>query len=175
MLDDTAKTPYGTFIDKLIHYFSKKKSVSFMYVMHDMDSRVVTYRKNNSDACGHQSAVNEHYISVYKVAVEAWRNELKVSDSEKNLVAFAWCDDKEFHCCQMFPEFLGCDVTFGVTKERRNLFLIAGIDANNKVFTCFHCFMTSKQARAYHWALRVAARHLLTDNVLSLNQCIACD
>ena len=75
----------------------------------------------------------------------------------------------------MFPEFLACDVTFGVTKERRNLFLIAGVDGNKKVFTCFHCFMPSKQAKAFHWALQVAARHLLTDNILSFNQCIACD
>ena len=90
-------------------------------------------------------------------------------------VGFVWCHDEELRFCSMFSEFLGCDTTFGVTKERRNLFLIAGIDANNKVFTCFHCFMPSKQARAYHWALRVAARHLLTDNVLSLNQCIVCD
>ena len=73
------------------------------------------------------------------------------------------------------PEFLGSNVTFGVTKERRNVFLISGTDANNKVFACFHCFMPSKQARAYHWALRVATRHLLTDNVLSLNHRIACD
>ena len=91
------------------------------------------------------------------------------------LVAFAWCHDEELRYFKMFPEFLSCNVTFGVTKERRNLFLIAGVDANNKVFTCFHCFMPSKQARAYHWVLRVAARHLLTDNVLSLNQCFACD
>ena len=35
--------------------------------------------------------------------------------------------------------------------------------------------MPSKQARAYHWTLRVAARNLLTDNILSLNQCFACD
>ena len=75
----------------------------------------------------------------------------------------------------MFPEFLSCDVTFGVTKERRNLFLIAVVDANNKVFTYVHCFMPSNQARAYHWALRVALCSFLTDNALLMNQCIACD
>ena len=59
-----------------------------MYVMHDMDSGFVTYRKNKSDTSGHQSDVNKNYISVYKVVVEAWRNDLKVSDSKKMLVAF---------------------------------------------------------------------------------------
>ena len=71
MLDDTAKTSYGTPIDKLIHDFSKKKDVSFMYVMHYMDFGFVTYRKNKSYTSGNQSEVNEKYISMYKVAVEA--------------------------------------------------------------------------------------------------------
>ena len=175
MSTDTLKKPYGTPIDKLINYFSNKRDVSFMYVMHDMDSGFVTYRKNKTDTSSNESDVNDEYISVYKDAVESWRIELKVEHSEKLLVAFAWCHDEELRYCKMFPEFLSCDVTFGVTKERRNLFLIAGVDANNKVFTCFHWFIPSKQARASHWTLRVAAIHLLTDNVLSFSQCIAYD
>ena len=110
-----------------------------------------------------QLAINDKYISVCKKAVESWRIELKVAQSEKLLVTFAGCHDEELRYYKMFPEFLSCDVTFGVTKKRMNLFLMAGIDANNKVFTCFHSFMPSKQARAYHWALRVALRNFLTD------------
>ena len=74
---------------------SKKKYVSFRYVIHDMDYRFFTYCKNKSDTSGLQSEVNEEYISVYKVAVEGWRNELKVLDSERMLVDFAWCHDEE--------------------------------------------------------------------------------
>ena len=146
-----------------------------MHVIHDMDSGFVTYHKNKNDISGHQSEVNEIYISLYKVAVEAWRNELKVSDSKKMIAAFAWCHDEELRFCQESPEFLGYDVTFRVTKERRDVFIIAGIDVNDKLFTCFHCLIPSKQSRVYHWALRVAARSFLSDNILSLNQCIACD
>ena len=120
MLNDTVKEPYGTPIDKLIHYFSNKRDVSFMYVMHDMDSGFVTYRKNKTDTSSNQSEINDEYISVYKEVVESWRIELKVAQSEKLLVAFAWCHDEELRYCKMFPEFLSCDVTFGVTKERRN-------------------------------------------------------
>ena len=175
MLDATVNTPYGTPVDKLIYHFTNKKDVSFMYVMHDMNSGFVTYRKNKTENSSKETLVDESFISVYKNSVESWRNELKLEDSKEMLVAFAWCHDEELRYFKMFPEFLSCDVTFGVTKERRNLVLIAGVDANNKVFTCFHCFMPSKQARAYHWVLRIAARHLLTDTLLSLNQCIACD
>ena len=59
--------------------------------------------------------------------------------------------------------------TFGVTKEQRNLFLFAGIDGNNKVFTCFHCYMPSKKARAFNWALHSALAQLLTGNKFKLN------
>ena len=140
MLDDTTSTPYGTPIDKMMHYFAQKKDVSFMYVMHDMDSGFVTYRKNKDDICVNESGMkNDECIFVYKAAAESWRKEPKVINSEKILVAFTWSHDEELRLCKMFPEFLACDVTFGVTKERRNLFLIAGVDANKKVFTCFHC------------------------------------
>ena len=70
---------------------------------------------------------------------------------------------------------MGCDTTFGVTKEQRNLFLFAGVDGNNKVFTVFHCFVPSKEARAYHWDLRSALPHLLTEVTLSYNRCITTD
>ena len=139
MLDETVSNPYGTPIDKMIQYFTHKKDVSFMYVMHDMNSGFVTYRKNKNDTSVNESEINEQFIFVYKAAVESWRNELKVSNSKEIFVAFAWYHDEELRLCKIFPEFLACDVTFGVTKERRNLFLISGVDANNKVFTCFHC------------------------------------
>ena len=76
--------------------------------------------------------------------MESWRKELSIKDSNKILVAFAWCHDEALRLCQIFPDFLACDVTFGVTKERRNLFLLAGVDGSNNVFTCSHCYMPPK-------------------------------
>ena len=61
-----------------------------MYVIHDMDSGFVTYRKNKNDTSVNESEINEKFIFVYKAAVESWRNELKVSNAKKILVAFAW-------------------------------------------------------------------------------------
>ena len=54
-----------------------------MYIMHDMDSGFGTYRKNKTDTSANQSGINEKYISVYNEAVELWRIELKVAQSEK--------------------------------------------------------------------------------------------
>lgn len=75
----------------------------------------------------------------------------------------------------MFPVFLCCDFTFGVTKEQRNLFVIADIDENNKVFSCFYCYMPSKEARAFNWSLHSATIQVLANNALLSNQCDACD
>ena len=49
LLVDTSELPYGTPIDKLIAEFKLKSYVSFWYVLHNMNSRFVTYRKANND------------------------------------------------------------------------------------------------------------------------------
>ena len=176
ILKATSDLPYGTPVECLIAEFSKKPDVSFVYVTHDLNSGFVTSQKRRDDNAATLIEGNDtEYISVYKDEVEAWRKLLQVGDTQKILVAFAWCHDEELRAANMFPEFLACDTTFGVTKEQRNLFLFAGIDGNNKVFTAFRCFMPSKETRAYNWALRVALRHLLSDTPLLFNQCVATD
>ena len=52
---------------------------------------------------------------------------------------------------------------------------MADIDGNNKVFTIFKCFVPSKEARAYNWALRIAFENLVGELALGFNQCIASD
>ena len=75
----------------------------------------------------------------------------------------------------MFPEYMACDTTFGVTKEQRNICISAGIDGHNKVFTAMRCFVPSKETKAYHWVMITALRHLVAGTTLSFNPCIACD
>ena len=141
-----------------------------------MNSGFVTYKKTTDDTVPVSNGNdNDEFISVYQNEVESWRKLLQVGTNNKILVAFAWCHDDELQNARKFPEFWACDTTFGVTKEQRNLFLMAGIDGNNKVFTIFRCFMPSKEARAYNWALRIAFKNLVGEHALSLNQCIASD
>ena len=90
-------------------------------------------------------------------------------------MAFAWCIDEDLRLSIMFPEHMAYDTTFGVTKEQKNLFVVDGIDGNNKVFTTMRCFMTSKETKVYYWVMRTDLRHLVTDKILSFNQCISCD
>ena len=136
---------YGNPVERLIAEFTKNLDVSFVYVTHDIKSKLVTYQKRRDDNIATKiDDDNIEYISVYQDEVEAWRKLLKIGDTQNILVAFAWCLDEEFHAAKMFPELVAYDTTFGVTKEKRKVFIFAGVDRNNKVFTAFRCFMPSK-------------------------------
>ena len=52
--------------------------------------------------------------------------------SRNVLVALVCAHDKEIRCANMFPDFFGVDMTFGVNKEQRDIFLVAGIDGSMK-------------------------------------------
>ena len=140
-----------------------------------MESGFVTYHKSKGDdyklldESDDGDDNNSVYISVYQTKVESWRKLLNVGTINKLLVAFAWCHDDELQNTRKFPEIWDSDTTFGITKEQRDLFLIAGTDGNNKVFTIFRDFMLSKEARAYNWVLRIASKNLVGELALSLN------
>ena len=110
------------------------------------------------------------YVGLLRIIeIAAWRKALKLGDNHNILVAFTWCSDEDLRMTGMFPEYMACDTTFGVIKEHRNLFVVAGIDGHNKVFTTISCFVTSKETKAYHWVMRTALHHLVTDTTLSFN------
>ena len=44
---------------------------------------------------------------------------LKIARGDEILVAFARCHNEESQLANMFPEFLACDFTFGVTNEQK--------------------------------------------------------
>ena len=110
--------------------FSVISDVSFVYVKHDINSSFKTFKKNkNSTITSFLSS--DDYTSVYKADVDLWRKKIGISGSKQLLVAFVWCHDNEFRMTKMFPEFLPCDVTFGVDKKQRNLFLVVGVDGSD--------------------------------------------
>ena len=172
IIDKASKQPYGTPVDQLLHDFERRPDVSYIYVIHSIDSGFVTHYKGMSNS---YTRNNETYISVYQDEVETWRRLLQISGGTQILVAFAWCHDEQIRLTRMFPEFLACDVTFGVTKEQRNLLMMVGIDGNNKIFPAMHCFMPSKELRAFNWAFNVALPFLLTPQSLKYNQTISTD
>ena len=75
----------------------------------------------------------------------------------------------------MFPDFFGVDMTFGVNKEQRDIFLVAGIDGSMKTQTAFRVFLPSKQGAAYRWVINNATIHLLGTETIQANRCTASD
>ena len=58
-------------------------------------------------------------------------------DSQHISVAFFCSYNVELRNVRMYPDFLACKTTFGVTKEQRCLFIFTGTDRNSKGFTSF--------------------------------------
>ena len=174
LLDKCAVNPCGSSVDRLIEMFKRQTNVSFVYVMHRYNSGFVTYRKskNNKSVQTDTSMQNKN---LSKDSVNDWRDSLKLSETNDILVSFAWAHDDELKAAEMYPEFLAADITYGVNKEKRDLFLVVGIDGYNKVFTAFRCFIPSKQEHAYTWILNEAMPRLISNNVLKFNQCISSD
>ena len=164
--------PYGTAVDQLLADFKNRPDVSYLYVTHTITSGFVTHYKGGSKINDDES---NNAISVYQDEVATWRKQLSIADATQILVSFAWCHDEQLRLTRMYPEFLACDVTFGVTKEQRNLLVFVGVDSNNKTFPALHCFMPSKELRAYHWAFNTALPFLLSPQSLSCNQAISTD
>ena len=126
--------PSGPPVNKLISLFESIPNVSFVYVLHRYNSGFVTYRKQrNQSKTINLNSLNLSSSSHFCGSLASnWRQQLKLNHSNDILVAFAWCHDEEIRATEMFPEFLGADVTFGVNRQKRELLLVAGINDNNK-------------------------------------------
>ena len=172
ILKDAVSQPFGTPVERLIYDFKNRDDISFIYVTHSINSGFVTHYK---DGLKSNEKNSQKYISVYHDEITEWRRLLQLHDETQLLVSFAWCHDDQLRLVRMYPEFIACDTTFGVTKEQRNLFLFAGIDGNNNTFSAMQCFMPSKEIRAYDWALRAALPYLVTTQTLLYNSCISTD
>ena len=173
-LKDSLHKPYGTLVYCLVSFFSHKDGVRFIYILHNIYSDVVTYKKNESNNYSdNTTGEDENCIHAYKDNVEKQMKILKVGDEEKLRIAYVYCQNEELRAAQMFSEFLGCDTTAGVTREQRKLFLFDDVDETNKLFIVFYCCMHSKEARVYHQALWVSMKKLVTEITLSHNQLIS--
>ena len=139
LLNKCGNEPYGSSIDKLIRLFSKTNNVSFIYIIHNFQSGFVTRRQTNSEKINASQRIQNNLLSnnnKFTASIKNWRSSLKLQNNTNDiLVAFGWAHDEELRNAEMFPEFLGIDVTFGVNKERRELMVVAGIDGHKKTFT----------------------------------------
>ena len=122
LLNLCSKDPYGTPVNRLIQIFSNTENVSFVYVLHKKDSGFVTSCRNRNQSIQQyvDEANNRETKGFSERAIQDWRDELELNDSNNILVAFAWTYDDKLKSIEMYPEYLAADVTFGITPCSRN-------------------------------------------------------
>ena len=155
-LEDDVST--STASDRLIATLKATPGISFVYVLHDLNSGYVKYQQKRKQSTS--SFVTEDSVGVTFEAMATWRHRLKVGNKDQILVSIAWALEQEIEEFKNFPEYVACDVTFGVNKNQRNLALLAVVDGNNNVSTICRCLMPSKERRAYLWLFEVALPYL---------------
>ena len=175
LFEECGTNPSGSAADRLISIFQADNKISLIYIKHKYDSGFVTYRKKWGENVSCVPLTPNSLSSEHLRNVQDWRKELRLNDSNDVLVALAWAHDEEIRMATMFPEFFAADMTFGVNKQQRDIFLFAGVDGNMKTFSAFRIFMPSKQRVAYDWAINHAAVHLLGSRTLLHNRCISTD
>ena len=149
--------------DNLINSFQEKEDVSFVMLTHVTGTGYIVENnrgrpKKNIDP------------SIIPISANELRKQLKISKSQKMLLAFAWSTIEEQRMANMFPEFIAFDVTSQTNKEKRDLFLAAGLDGNNKTFVPFHCFMPSGSQWVYKWIYDYAIPLLLGKSFTNRNK-----
>ena len=169
--------PSPTAVDKLIKLMQSMTNVSYIIVKHNHDTGLVTYQKAREKPNETKSIMrsDDPTASSLIEEVKSWRSTLSISGSNEILVSLAWSHEEECRKIQMFPEFLAGDMTFGLNRQKRNLYVITGIDGHNKIFTGFRCWMPSKQKAAYTWVLKIAFPQLVGIHTTSRIHCLASD
>ena len=83
--------PSETASEILISYFESQKNISFLYVLHDMNSSFVTMRKAkidiSQDPMFEKVTINENKVGVTEIEMFAWRGKLGVADNKNILVS----------------------------------------------------------------------------------------
>jgi hypothetical protein len=101
---------------------------------------------------------------------------MQINDGQDVLLAFAWTTKKEEELARKFPEVFVMDVTEKTNIEKRGMFIVTGIDGNNKIFIALHCFMPNGYLESYNWIYDYALFPLLVgDDVLRNNQIVITD
>jgi len=117
--------------ERFIELLSSIEDMNYIYVTHDITSGYVTMKRTPKRALSN-TITSADDVAVSQEAMESWRSDLRVG-SGRILVSIAWALDTEVAEHARFPEFMACDVTFGVNKNQRNMSLMTIVDGNMKV------------------------------------------
>lgn len=134
--------------DRLIQTLKSIPDINLIYVTHKSNTGFVTFRKARKKRAS-ESITDEDSVGVTPSAMEIWRRDLSIDGTEQILVSIAWCLDEEKEEFNNYPEYIACDVTFGLNRNQRNVALLAVVDGEMKVSTVLRALMPSKQQSCF--------------------------
>jgi hypothetical protein len=107
--------------------------------------------------------------------IEEIRESQAIGIDQQVLLGFAWVTNEELSLVQRFPEYLSADVTERTNIEKRGMFLVTGLDGNNKIFIGTHAYIPNAQMDTFEWLYTIALPDLISENTCLANQCICTD
>mmetsp|Transcript_17811 Transcript_17811/g.45180 ORF Transcript_17811/g.45180 Transcript_17811/m.45180 type:complete len:175 (+) Transcript_17811:148-672(+) len=88
-------------------------------------------------------------------------------EGKKVLLAVAWTTDMQSVMFVRFPEVVAADTTAQTNQEKRPLFLLAALTADNKTFSALSALLPSLGRWVFDWLLRYAIPTLLPTEALA--------
>ena len=81
LIEEAGLKPYGSSAEKLINLFSSFDDVNFMYLLHTQESGFVKIKRSKKKT--QNETAMDSSVGVSHQAMQDWRKELGVSESEK--------------------------------------------------------------------------------------------
>jgi len=163
--------------ERLLAFFKTLNDVSYIYMLDDVNTGLVTHRVKRGDNEPTRSPIaveDRDFVTM----VESWRLDLSVKRKKVPptiLVSIAWSHDYEVNEFRLYGQYIAVDVTFGLNRNDRSLLVTCGCDSSMRTTTFFRALMPSKQRSAFSWCLEKGATFCLGDGYTRIVSCVASD
>ena len=145
---------------QLITFLKSQTNVTFVALWDNPESNLFCLRKS----CGKDKEIYEYNCKLileshgkseelnsevidpsgeFKHYLESTRKSFCLPKTERLLLGCVWTTDDLHRRMSLYPEVLAMDVLEKTNRQRRSLFVVAGKDAQNKVFPALYAYMPS--------------------------------
>ena len=167
--------------DKLLAEFDNNPEISYIALIAEFDSGLLTIKKKRKkkgehsfedvedslkDNCG--GASTQAKLMKFSDRAMRIRKGLQVGPDEDNviLLAFAWTDNNSHLRFEMFGELTVADACHSTNKEERPLLVFSGIDSHNKTHAHTWIYLPAESRWVFRWAFKDALMALHGPRVL---------
>ena len=142
--------------DALVAAFKQRSDVAFLTVCYSPTDGLMLSMSDTQTRLNHEVYLsgityNDKTLQPESNLVQLYNSSIGASGStRKLLLIFMFATTEELRLIRMFPEFCCCDTTFGTNREKKELFTLASLDANNQGFNCGRAFVPNSQSWVFH-------------------------